>query len=113
MARHQRFGWTAIKSGGSHRGRRGLKNRRRVVTMTEPILVCGATGQIGSYLRAALDAAGMPWIGLSRQLGPAGADGQWRAADFERSASLGPALEGIRAVFLASSDHPRQDELEI
>jgi uncharacterized protein YbjT (DUF2867 family) len=81
--------------------------------MTGPILICGAGGQIGGFLRAALDAAGVPWLGLSRRPAPAGAGGQWRTADFERPASLGPALEGVRAVFLAMSDHPRQDELEI
>jgi uncharacterized protein YbjT (DUF2867 family) len=80
--------------------------------MTEPVLVCGAAGQIGSLLRAALDGAGVPWIGLSRRP-PAGAGAQWRAADFERRSSLDPALDGVGTVFLASSDHPRQDQLEI
>lgn len=80
--------------------------------MSEPVLVCGASGLIGSFLRPALDGAGVPWIGLSRRP-PQGAAGQWRTADFERPSSLGPALEGVGTVFLASSDHPRQDELEI
>ncbi|MFT3767843.1 MAG: NAD(P)H-binding protein [Minicystis sp.] len=81
--------------------------------MTDPVLVCGASGQIGSLLRAALDDAGVPWIGLSRRSPPAGAGAQWRAGDFERPSSLGPALDGVGTVFLASSDHPRQDQLEI
>lgn len=75
-----------------------------------PVLVCGATGQVGALLRAALDAAGVPWLGLSRR---SPTDERWRQADFEQPATLGPALEGIDTVFLASSDHPRQDQLEI
>ena len=83
--------------------------------MTHPVLLCGATGQIGTLLRAALDAAGVPWIALSRRPPPEGAAaaGQWRTADFERPSSLAPALDGVATVFLASSDHPRQDQLEI
>lgn len=79
--------------------------------MTEPVLVCGASGQVGSALRAALDGAGVPWIGLSRRP-PRDDGGRWRSADFERPSSLGAALDGVGTVFLASSDHPRQDELE-
>jgi uncharacterized protein YbjT (DUF2867 family) len=75
-----------------------------------PVLVCGATGQVGVLLRAALDAAGRPWLGLSRR--PPASE-RWRQADFEQPATLGPALDGVGTVFLASSDHPRQDELEI
>jgi len=74
------------------------------------ILVTGATGQVGGTVRGALDARGVPWIGLSRR---APADERWRQADFERPASLAPALDGIETVFLASSDHPRQDTLEV
>lgn len=81
--------------------------------MADPVLVCGATGQIGTLLRAALDDAGVPWIGLSRRPPQAGEGARWRAGDFERPSSLGPALDGVGAVFLASSDHPRQDHLEI
>jgi uncharacterized protein YbjT (DUF2867 family) len=80
--------------------------------MTAPVLICGASGQIGGFLRTALDARGIPWIGLSRSP-PAGAPGQWRRADFERPETLGPAFAGIKTVFLACSDHPRQDALEI
>jgi uncharacterized protein YbjT (DUF2867 family) len=78
--------------------------------MTAPVLVCGATGQIGTLVRAALDNANVPWLGLSRR---APASAQWRQADFEQPATLGPALEGVSTVFLVSSDHPRQDQLEI
>jgi uncharacterized protein YbjT (DUF2867 family) len=81
--------------------------------MDKPILVCGATGQVGAALGRALDERGLPWVGLSRQahqrLGPAVA----RQGDFSNPASLGLALEGIGAVFLACGDHPQQDELEI
>ncbi len=74
------------------------------------LLVSGASGQIGGHLRAALDARGVPWIGLSRR---PPADARWRQGDFERPVSLLPALDGVETVFLASSDHPRQDALEI
>ena len=76
------------------------------------ILVTGASGQVGGALRAALDARNIPWIGLSRRP-PAGAPGQWRRGDFADAGSLGPALEGITTVFLASADHPHQDTLEL
>jgi uncharacterized protein YbjT (DUF2867 family) len=79
-------------------------------TMTKPVLVCGATGQVGSLVCAALDVAGVPWIGLSRR---SPQSDQWRQADFEQPNTLGPALDGVGTVFLASSDHPRQDQLEI
>ena len=78
--------------------------------MTKPVLVCGATGQVGSLVCAALDAEGVPWIGLSRR---SPKDERWRQADFEQPATLGPALEGVDTVFLVSSDHPRQDQLEL
>jgi uncharacterized protein YbjT (DUF2867 family) len=77
---------------------------------TAPVLVCGATGQVGVLLRSALDSAGVSWLGLSRR---APASERWRQADFEQPETLGPALDGVGTVFLASSDHPRQDELEI
>lgn len=76
------------------------------------ILITGASGQVGSVLRAALDARGVPWIGMSRRP-PAGDPGPWRQADLERPETLGSALDGVRTVFLASPDHPRQDALEI
>jgi uncharacterized protein YbjT (DUF2867 family) len=91
-------------AGGSH----DVLSGRRMTNA--PVLVCGATGQVGALLRAALDTAGTPWLGLSRRP-PASA--RWRQADLEQPATLGPALDGVGTVFLASSDHPRQDELEI
>jgi uncharacterized protein YbjT (DUF2867 family) len=78
--------------------------------MIAPVLVCGATGQIGTLLRAALDRASVPWIGLSRR---PPASPQWRQADFEQPSTLSPALDGVSTVFLVSSDHPRQDQLEL
>jgi uncharacterized protein YbjT (DUF2867 family) len=75
-----------------------------------PVLVCGATGQVGVLLRAALDTAGVPWLGLSRRTPTSE---RWRQANFEQAATLGPVLEGVGTVFLASSDHPHQDQLEI
>lgn len=79
-------------------------------TMTKPVLVCGATGQVGSLVCAALDADHVPWIGVSRRPPK---DDRWRQADFEQPATLGPALDGVDTVFLVSSDHPRQDQLEL
>jgi uncharacterized protein YbjT (DUF2867 family) len=75
-----------------------------------PVLVCGATGQVGVLLRAALDTAGVPWLGLSRAKPTSE---RWRQADFEQPTTLGPVLEGVATVFLVSSDHPHQDQLEI
>jgi uncharacterized protein YbjT (DUF2867 family) len=83
-----------------------------VAAMTKPVLVCGATGQVGGCLRAALDEAGVPWIGLSRRP-PTDAPGQWRQADFGQPGSLGPALEGVETVFLACGDRPDQGALEV
>lgn len=78
--------------------------------MTKPVLICGATGQVGSLVCAALDRDGIAWIGLSRRP-PANA--QWRQADFERPETLPAVLDGVDTVFLVSSDHPRQDQLEL
>lgn len=74
------------------------------------MLLCGASGRVGAHLRAALDAAGTRWIGLSRR--PAGEPGQWRQADFERPETLTAVLDDVDTVFLACSDHPRQELLE-
>lgn len=79
--------------------------------MRHPVLLCGATGRVGAHLRAALDAAGTRWIGLSRRP-PAGEPGEWRQADFERPDTLAPLLDGVDTVFLACGDHPRQELLE-
>jgi uncharacterized protein YbjT (DUF2867 family) len=87
-----------------------LRHDIRANMTNPPVLVCGATGQVGGLLCAALETAGVPWLGLSR--GTPTSE-RWRQADFEQPATLGPALEGVGTVFLASSDHPRQDQLEI
>ncbi|MEV4471022.1 NAD(P)H-binding protein [Nonomuraea salmonea] len=54
------------------------------------IFVTGATGNVGREVLAQLTAAGVPVRGLSRTAG----------ADLDDPASLRPALEGVRAVFL-------------
>jgi uncharacterized protein YbjT (DUF2867 family) len=74
------------------------------------ILVCGATGQVGAAVCQQLDAMGVAWVGLSRK---ASLDPRFRQADFADSASLPPVLAGIDTVFLACSDDPHQDALEI
>ena len=74
------------------------------------ILVCGATGQVGAAVCHQLDALGAAWVGLSRK---SSKDARFRQADFGDSASLPAALRGIEVVFLACSDDPNQDALEI
>ncbi|NRQ30241.1 NAD(P)H-binding protein [Nonomuraea sp. NN258] len=54
------------------------------------ILVTGATGNVGREVVAELTAAGAPFRALSRSEG----------ADLNEPASLRPALDGVRAVFL-------------
>lgn len=88
-----------------------------MTALAKPVLVCGATGQVGAALGRELDTLGLPWIGLSRGAGSPQArvagTAQVRHADFSDPTSLGRALDGIGSVFLACGDHPRQDELEI
>jgi uncharacterized protein YbjT (DUF2867 family) len=74
------------------------------------ILVCGATGQVGAAVCQQLDTLGAEWAGLSRK--PSN-DARFRQADFADSASLPPVLAGIDTVFLACSDDPHQDALEV
>jgi uncharacterized protein YbjT (DUF2867 family) len=74
------------------------------------ILVCGATGQVGAAVCQQLDALGAAWVGLSRKPSK---DARFRQADFADSASLPLVLAGIETVFLACSDDPHQDALEI
>lgn len=69
------------------------------------ILVTGATGNIGSALLRELRAAGAgPLRGLTRDIAraafPEGVEAV--AGDFARTASLKPALEGVRSLFLVS-----------
>lgn len=77
-----------------------------------PILVCGCSGQVGGALAAALEARGMPSVGLSRRPPSRTGAREIRHGDFGDPASLSRALEGIGSVFLASGDHPQQDVLE-
>ena len=74
------------------------------------ILVCGATGQVGAAVGRQLDALGADWVGLSRKPSK---DARFRQADFADTTSLPGALKGIEVVFLACSDDPHQDALEI
>jgi uncharacterized protein YbjT (DUF2867 family) len=74
------------------------------------ILVCGATGQVGAAVCERLEALGVAWVGLSRK---PSSDVRFRQADFADTASLPAALKGIEVVFLACSDDPHQDALEI
>ncbi|MFJ8469424.1 NAD(P)H-binding protein [Streptomyces swartbergensis] len=69
------------------------------------ILVTGATGNIGSALLQELQAFGAgPLRGLTRDIARAGfPDGvEAVAGDFAETASLKPALEGVRSLFLVS-----------
>ena len=81
------------------------------------ILVSGATGNIGSALLTELHACGAgPLRGLTRDASraraafPAGV--QAVQGDFAEPASLKPALEGVRSLFLVSRLGPDADILE-
>ncbi len=81
--------------------------------MSGPILVCGATGQVGAAVGRALTAQGLAWTGLSRRGGAGLAGAQaMKEGDFNDYASLSSALSGIETVFLACGDDPLQDRLE-
>ncbi len=68
----------------------------------QPVLVSGATGRIGSAVVAELLASGVPVRALSRNPGTADLPAKVEivAGDFTEPASLGPALQGVRTVFL-------------
>ncbi|MGW1509861.1 SDR family oxidoreductase [Streptomyces sp. NPDC002394] len=79
------------------------------------ILVTGATGNIGSALLEELHARGAgPLRGLTRNtaraLFPEGVEAV--EGDFAKPASLKPALEGVRSLFLVSRLGPDADVLE-
>ncbi|MGW7430195.1 NAD(P)H-binding protein [Streptomyces sp. NPDC054861] len=79
------------------------------------ILVTGATGNIGSALLKELRAHGAgPLRGLTRDAGravlPEGVEAV--EGDFAEPASLKPALEGVRSLFLVSRLGPDADVLE-
>jgi len=70
-------------------------------TADRPVLVTGATGNVGAPLVEALRAAGRPVIAA----GPSGdherSDGVgYRRLDFEDATTFGPALDGVGSVFL-------------
>ena len=79
--------------------------------MNDPILVTGATGNVGSRVVAELLAAGVRPRVLVRD--PGGVPESWRGVevavgDFTDAASLEAALRGVRRVFLTSADGPGQ-----
>ncbi|MGY0058817.1 SDR family oxidoreductase [Streptomyces sp. LZ34] len=80
------------------------------------ILVTGATGNIGSALLKELRTSGAgPLRGLTRDAArsafPAGAEAV--EGDFSRVATLKPALDGVRALFLPSRMGPDADILDV
>ncbi|MFE6667486.1 SDR family oxidoreductase [Streptomyces sp. NPDC057697] len=80
------------------------------------ILVTGATGNIGSALLEELLARGVgPVRGLTRDAARAGFPEGVEAVegDFTRPASLGPALAGVRSLFLVSRLGPDADVLDL
>jgi uncharacterized protein YbjT (DUF2867 family) len=82
--------------------------------MQKTTLVCGASGQVGGHLVKLLETQGLPWRALSRSAPrPSGKHGQWVQGDFEKPETLAQTLAGVEQVFLASADHPKQDELEL
>ncbi|WP_405621313.1 NAD(P)H-binding protein [Streptomyces sp. NBC_01508] len=79
------------------------------------ILVTGATGNIGNTLLRELRASGTgPLRGLTRETAraafPAGVEAV--AGDLTRTASLKPALEGVRSMFLVSRIGPDAEIIE-
>jgi uncharacterized protein YbjT (DUF2867 family) len=82
----------------------------------ETMLVIGATGTTGSEVFRALAATGAPVRAFARDAEKAramlGASADIAAGDLSDPASLDAALHGVRAVFLASADDPRQVELQ-
>ncbi|MFD8386242.1 SDR family oxidoreductase [Streptomyces sp. NPDC059679] len=80
------------------------------------ILVTGATGNIGSALLKELRASGAgPLRGLTRDAARAGFPAGVEAVegDFARVATLKPALDGVRALFLPSRLGPDADILDL
>lgn len=80
------------------------------------ILVTGATGNIGSALLKELRASGAgPLRGLTRDAARAGFPAGVEAVegDFARVATLKPALDGVRALFLPSRMGPDGDILDL
>ncbi|MFD8864886.1 NAD(P)H-binding protein [Streptomyces sp. NPDC059590] len=80
------------------------------------ILVTGATGNIGSALLKELRASGAgPLRGLTRDAARAGFPAGVEAVegDFARAATLKPALDGVRSLFLPSRMGPDADILDV
>ncbi|MEU5638014.1 SDR family oxidoreductase [Streptomyces milbemycinicus] len=80
------------------------------------ILVTGATGNIGNALLTELRASGAgPLRGLTRDTARAGFPAGVEAVegDFGRVATLKPALDGVRALFLPSRMGPDADILDL
>src|SRR5215218_8804718 len=77
-----------------------------------PILLTGATGTVGGAVLARLAGAGVPLRALTRDAAKAGvlrARGvEAVVADFLQPDTLGPAVAGVGAVFLATPIHPAQ-----
>jgi uncharacterized protein YbjT (DUF2867 family) len=80
------------------------------------ILVLGGTGTVGGAVLRALDAAGVPARAVVRDPARAGTLGgpaaETAVADLADPATLGPALDGVEAVFLVTPASARQVDLE-
>lgn len=76
------------------------------------ILVTGATGNVGAAVVAELTAKGVPVRAFVRDETRArerlGASVELARGDFEDTASIARALDGVDAVFLSSADHPQK-----
>jgi uncharacterized protein YbjT (DUF2867 family) len=79
---------------------------------TGTILLTGATGTVGGAVLDRLAGAGAPLRALTRDAAKAGAlrarGVEAVVADFLQPDSLGPAVAGVGAVFLATPIHPEQ-----
>src|SRR5439155_16180776 len=82
---------------------------RRTVGAMPTILVIGATGTVGRHIVPQLVRRGLPVRALVRNPAaelPAGVERV--IGDLADPASLGPALDGVDAVYLACGNHPAQ-----
>ena len=82
------------------------------MTNTQTILITGATGNVGSALLDNLEGAHVGVRALVREESKAPSLGQRNvevvSGDFLEPETLGPALEGVSAVFLLTPIHPQQ-----
>jgi uncharacterized protein YbjT (DUF2867 family) len=92
--------------------RRGSIRKGKIMTNTKKILVTGATGNVGNSLLDNLDNTDSELRALVRGESKARSLGKRNvevvSGDFLEPQTLGPALEGVNALFLLTPIHPQQ-----